>query len=60
MSNWCFDYETGAFEHIDRDGFSIERGQFVYNWDDSSYQFGEWEDEQTRDRLDLFYPDDEW
>ena len=37
MSKWCFNYESGEYEHIDRDGFIIDRGEYVYNWDDSEY-----------------------
>ena len=25
MSKWCFNYESGEYEYIDRDGFSIDR-----------------------------------
>ena len=38
MSKWCFNYESGEYENIDRDGFSIDRGEYVYNWDDSEYE----------------------
>ena len=37
MSEYCFNYESGEFEYIDEDGFSIDQGEFVYNWDDSVY-----------------------
>ena len=49
MSKWCFNYDSGEYEHIDRDGFSIDRGEFVYNWDDSEYRRGE-EEEELRNR----------
>ena len=48
MSKWCFNYDSGEYEHIDRDGFSIDRGEFVYNWDDSEYRH---EEEELRNRL---------
>lgn len=37
MAKWCFNYESGEYEYIERDGFSIDRGEYVYNWDDSEY-----------------------
>ena len=37
MSKWCFNYESGEYENIERDGFSIDRGEYVYNWDDCDY-----------------------
>ena len=38
VSKWCFNYDSGEYENIERDGFSIDRGQYVYNWDDSEYR----------------------
>ena len=49
MSKWCFNYDSGEYEHIDRDGFSIDRGEFGYNWDDSEYRREE-EEEELRNR----------
>ena len=37
MSKWCFNYESGEYEEIDRDGFSISQGRYVFNWDDSEF-----------------------
>jgi len=37
MAKWCFNYESGECEYIERDGFSIDQGEYVYNWDDSVY-----------------------
>ena len=37
MAKYVFDYETGEYEYIERDGFSIDRGEYTYNWDDSEY-----------------------
>jgi hypothetical protein len=48
MSKYCFDYETGEFENIERDGFSIDRGEYTYNWDDSEYRREEEEQEMFR------------
>ncbi len=47
MSKWCFNYETGEYEYIDKDGFSLDRGTYVYNWDDSEYRR---EEEEKRRR----------
>ncbi len=44
MSKWCFDFETGEFANIERDGFNIDRGEYTYNWDDSEYRREEEED----------------
>lgn len=35
MAIYAFDYETGEYEYIEEDGFSIDRGEYTYNWDDS-------------------------
>ena len=32
MAKWCFNYESGEYEYIEKDGFSIDRGEYVYNW----------------------------
>ena len=26
MTKWCLNYESGEYEYIDRDGFSLDRG----------------------------------
>ena len=46
MSKWCFNYESGEYEYIERDGFSIDSGEYVYNWDDSEYRKEEEEEEK--------------
>ena len=38
MCKWCLNYDSGEYEYINEDGFSIDRGEYVYNWDDSEYQ----------------------
>ena len=38
VSKWCFNYDSGEYENIERYGFSIDRGKYVYNWDDSEYR----------------------
>ena len=27
MTKWCLDYESGEYEYIDRDGFSLVRAR---------------------------------
>jgi hypothetical protein len=48
MTKWCFNYESGEYEYIERDGYSIDRGEYVYNWDDSEYRREEEEEEERR------------
>lgn len=48
MSKWCFDFETGEFANIERDGFNIDTGEYTYNWDDSEYRREEQEEEEER------------
>ena len=48
MVKWCFNYESGDYEYIEKDGFSIDRGEYVYNWDDSEYRR---EEEEYRNSL---------
>lgn len=49
MSKWCFNYESGEYEDIDRSDFSWTQGGYVYNWDDSEYRREE-EEELARRR----------
>ena len=46
MSKWCYNYDSGEYEDIDKDGFSWSQGEFVYNWDDSEYRREEEEEER--------------
>ncbi len=48
MPKWCFNYDSGEYEYIERDGFSVTRGEYVYNWDDSEYRCEE-EEERRRE-----------
>lgn len=50
MSKYCFHYDSGEYENIERDGFSIDQGEYVYNWDDSEYRREEEEAEEERRR----------
>ncbi len=38
MPKWCLNYDSGDYEWIEKDGFSLDRGEYVYNWDDSEYR----------------------
>ena len=38
MAKYAFNYDSSEYEYIERDGFSIDRGEYVYNWDDSEYR----------------------
>ena len=49
MAKWCFNYESGEYEYIENDGFSIDRGEYVCNWDDSEYRREE--DDERRNSL---------
>ena len=50
MAKWCFNYESGEYEYIDRNGFSWDQGEYVYNWDDSEYRREEEEEEEEKKR----------
>lgn len=58
MAKYAFDYETGEYEYIERSGFSIDRGEYTYNWDDSEYHREE-EEEKHRFSSSLFDDEDE-
>ena len=56
MSKWVFNYESGEYEDIDRDGYSWTRSEYTYNWDDSEYRREEEESrrEEKRRRDELW------
>lgn len=59
MAKYAFDYETGEYEYIEEDGFSIDRGEYTYKWDDSEYRREE--EEESRSRMSLFDDEeDDW
>ena len=29
MPKWCYNYDSGEYEYIERDGYSIDRGEYV-------------------------------
>ena len=49
MAKYAFNYDSSEYEYIERDGFSIDRGEYVYNWDDSEYRREE--DDERRNSL---------
>ena len=57
MAKWCFNYESGEYEYIEKDGFSIDRGEYVCNWDDSEYRH---DDEEEECRNSLFDDEDDY
>ena len=48
MSKWCYNYESGNYEYIERDGFSIDQNKYVNNWDDSEYRHEEEEERRKK------------
>ena len=54
MSKWCFNYDSGEYEDIDRDGYSWTRGEYVNNWDDEYRR----EEEEKRQRQEN--EEDDW
>ena len=50
MPKWCLNYDSGEYEYIDRNGFSIDRGEYVHNWDDSEYRREEREREEEEEK----------
>ena len=49
MPKYCFNYESGEYEWIDRNGYSWDTGEYTYNWDDSAYKREEEEERRRRD-----------
>lgn len=38
MPKLCLNYESGQYEYLEKDGFSVERGEYVQLWDDSGFR----------------------
>ena len=38
MPKYGFNDESGEYEWIEKDGFSIDQSSYVYHWDDSEYR----------------------
>lgn len=51
MAKYAFNYDSGEYEYIERDGFSIDRVECVYNWDDSEYRREEEERRREERRM---------
>lgn len=34
---FCLNYESGDYEWIEENGFSLDQGDFVFNWNRSAY-----------------------
>lgn len=47
MAKYVLNYESGDYEWINEDGYSVDRGEYIYNWDDSEYR-REREEEEER------------
>ncbi len=58
MPKYCMNYESGDYEYIDENGYSLDRGEYVYNWDDSEYR-REREEEERRSFSSLCNDDEE-
>lgn len=56
MPKYCLNYESGNYEWISEDGYSIDRGEYVYNWDESDYRREEEQSSWSWDNND----DDNW
>ena len=41
---WCYNYESGQYEWIEKNGYSYDQNAFVYNWDRSKYDDEEEDD----------------
>lgn len=35
---WCMNYDSGNYEWIDEGGYSLDRGEFVYNYDHGAFE----------------------
>ena len=55
MPKLCYNYESGQYEDLEKDGFSVERGEYVQLRDDSEYRREEQEQQEFR-----FAEDDEY
>lgn len=34
---YCYNYESGEYEWIEKNGYSWDQGEYVFNWDRSPY-----------------------
>ncbi len=59
MTKYCYNYDSGEYEYIDRNGYSETQGEYVYNWDDSEYK-REQEEQEEEERRRREEDDDGW
>ena len=55
MSKYCYNYDSGEYEYIDRNGYSWDQNDYVYNWDDSDYKREEEEERRQREEEEQRY-----
>lgn len=48
MAKWCLNYES---EDIEEDGYSVDKGEYVYNWDNNKYKRKLEEEEKEERRI---------
>lgn len=49
MTKWCYNYDDGEYQEIDRDGYNWEKGEYCMNWDDSEYRREEEEERRRKE-----------
>ena len=59
MPKYCYNYDSGDYEYIDRNGYSWDRGEYIYNWNDSEYR-REKEEEEEEERRRWNDDEDDW
>ncbi len=66
MPKYCFNYESGQYEWIEKNGYNWDRNEFSILWDDSEYKREEeeenrrnYEDDKKRRRSRFFDDDDD-
>ena len=37
MPKYCYNYDSGEYEYIDKNGYSWDQNDYVTNWDNSQY-----------------------
>lgn len=55
MPKLCYNYESGQYEYLEKDGFSVERGEYVQLWEETECRREEPPQEEFR-----FAEDDEY
>ena len=49
MAKFCLNYDSGNYEWIEENGFSVTQGRYIENWDRSAYRREEEEEEYRRE-----------